>query len=103
MDEGEKRTIEQICKRRVCESCGEPATYKLTFLLPNYRSNPASNAYGRDDCTWCSDEDMFVCNKHEKDRRKLAEERGMFWCSSFPFEKHKHMFLFWTTIKEIKK
>ena len=93
------RTIKQVRKRRECQFCEEPATYKLTFLLPNARNNPASKAYGRDDCSWCSDEAVFVCDKHEKDRRKIASDLGMGWCSSFPYKNFKHMFEYWEEIK----
>ena len=55
-----------------CESCGEPATVLFMFLLDNYRRNPASRAYGRDDCSWCSDLDVFSC---ESCRRELSRCR----------------------------
>ena len=96
---GQTRTIKQIHKRLECEFCEEPATYKLTFLLPNARGNPASKAYGRDDCSWCSDKNVFVCNEHEKDRFKIAREIGMGWCAAFPYERFKHMFEYWKDIK----
>lgn len=96
MKEGERRTTKEICKSRDCEICGEKATARLTFLLPSCRSNPASSAYGKDDCSWCSDAEMFVCKEHEKDRYKIAKELNMEWCGLFPnTEKFKHMFLYW--------
>ena len=100
MQENEKRTITQICKRRVCEICGAPATYRLTFLLPNARSNPASSGYGKDDISWCKDGEAFVCDKHNNsERNKIANELGMKWCASFPFnDRWKHLFLFWETV-----
>jgi len=99
MKEGRIRTIKEICKRRLCEKCGEPATHKLTFLLPNARANPASSAYRHDDCSWCSDKAMFVCDSHERERWTIAEELGMEWCAAFPFNKrHEHMFLYWEVI-----
>lgn len=94
------RTIKQVHKRRICEKCGELATHKLTFLLPNARANPASSAYGKDDCSWCSDEKVFVCDTHDKDCHLIAKELGMGWCASFPYERFKHMFEYWEDIEE---
>ncbi len=93
------RTIKQIHKRLECEFCEEPATYELTFLLPNARGNPASKAYRHDDCSWCSDRNVFVCNEHEKDKWKIASELEMKWCSSFSYERFKHIFEYWEEVK----
>lgn len=49
--EGEKRT--QVRVYRECDHCSEPAKYRHTYLLEGTRSNPASKAYGRDDCSHC--------------------------------------------------
>jgi len=101
MKEGEERTIKQVCKRRKCEYCDKLATVQLTFLLPNCRSNPASSAYGKDDCSWCSDAEVFVCDKHEKDKYGIAEDNGKEWCAEYPYgERFKHLFLYWETVKE---
>jgi len=99
MKVGDTRILKQVCKRRECEKCDAPATHKLSFLLPHARTNQASSAYGKDDCSWCSDEKMFVCDEHEKDRHHIAEELGMGWCSSFPYAKFEHMFLYWEVVK----
>ena len=99
MKVGDIRTIRQRLNRRGCEYCEEPATHKITFLLPNARSNPASKAYGRDDCSWCSDQAVFVCDEHEEDRYKIGRELEMGWCSSFGYERFKHMFEYWEEIK----
>lgn len=100
--EGETKMIRQVQTRQTCEECGEPAYHRLTFLLVGARSNPASSAYGRDDCTWCSDHEMFSCREHEtKIRRDTERERTYTWCSSFPAtDGFKHMFLYWKTTKE---
>ena len=96
MKEGNIRTIKQICKRRGCERCSDLATHKLTFLLPHPRSNPASSAYQHDDCSYCSDKAMFVCDECEKEKYDIAQELGMEWCASFPCnERFKHMFFHW--------
>lgn len=105
MEEGATRTIEQVCRKRTCEKCGESATHKLTFLLPNARTNSASKAYGRDDCTHCSDSDMFVCTEHSKDRDDIARELGMSWAGTLDGtydngNRWKHLFLYWETIKD---
>ena len=97
---GERRITKEVCVEHVCEVCGESARHKLTFLLKNARYNPQSNAYGKDDCSWCSDDEMFVCDEHEKDRYKYAREKDMGWCSSFPRERFEHMFLYWQEIKK---
>lgn len=47
-----------------CIVCGEPATHEAYCLLPNYRSNPASSAYGKDDCVRCFDKKVPCCEKH---------------------------------------
>ena len=102
MKEGDIRITKEICRSQECEVCGEEAIYKATFLLPNARSNPASNAYGRDDCSWCSDDKAFLCEEHKNDKYKIAKDKGMGWCSMFPKERFEHMFLFWEKDKETK-
>ena len=58
---GTIRTIMQEYIRHECAECGEPATKKVSYLLPNARSNPASSGYHGDDITWCSDHQEFIC------------------------------------------
>lgn len=99
MEEDETRTLKQICKRRRCEVCNEPATFQLTFLLPNARGNPASHGFGKDDISWYADEKMFVCDEHEKKRYSLAEDMGMVWCASFPYNRFKHLLLYWEVVR----
>ena len=90
--EDEIKTIKKRRVRQECDVCGEPAHYKHTFLFDNARRNPASSAYGRDDCTWCSDAHRFVCKEHKKD--EAPPQEGLFWCSTFPAsERFSHMFL----------
>jgi len=91
--EGETITITKIRLRQACEICGEPAHFKHTFLLDGARRNPASSAYGMDDCSWCEDDARFVCKKHERER---SAPNGYSWCSTFPANKtFAHMFLYW--------
>lgn len=90
--EGKRRIIIQKRLRQECEICGELAHYKLTFLLLNARTNPASKAYRHDDCSWCEDAHRFVCREHERERKM----EGYGWCSSFPATaRFEHMFLYW--------
>jgi len=97
--EGEIKVIKQIRRRRTCDNCGAGAYYKLTFLLPNARTNPSSKAYGKDDCTWCEDEHQFSC-KDANCLRKMRHMEGYDWCAQFPaLEKFAHMFLYWEIVK----
>jgi hypothetical protein len=90
---GEERTKTEICVEQTCEECGEPATNKHTFLLAgNCRNNPASNAYGKDDCSWCSDASKFSCDAC---KNKIKPPDGMSVCSIFPRNNFEHMFLYW--------
>lgn len=89
--EGESRTVTNTKVRRICDECGEPAHFRHSFLLPNARRNPASSAYGRDDCTWCSDEETFTCRTHTA---RDTKPDGYEWCSTFPANaRFAHMFL----------
>ena len=88
--EGETKLVKKTRRRYVCEECGEPATKKHTFLLPNARSNPASKAYGCDDCTWCSDAEVLTCD----DCRPTTPE-GMSRCATFGEKGFPRMLLYW--------
>jgi hypothetical protein len=97
--EGEIKTITKVRMRRPCEECGELAHYKHTFLLKGARSNPASKAYRRDDCSWCEDECQFVCQKHQASYRTSTLD-GYEWCATFPAsERFAHLFLYWKEIE----
>ena len=93
----------EICAYRwqwqECEECGEPAVYKATFLLPNCRTNPASSAYRRNDCTHCSDGHIFVCEEHEHS----CSMAGLEPCSWFPLSRFPHMGWFKTEDKGVSK
>lgn len=89
--EGDTKLIRKTRVRIECENCGEPAMKRHTFLLDNARRNPASSAYRRDDCTWCSDAEVFTC-----DTCKPATPHGYDMCSTFSVcERFTHMFLRW--------
>ena len=93
--EGEEQTVKRRRVRETCYECGEPAHYKVTFLLDGARGNPASNAYGKDDCSWCKDDCRFACRVHKDEVRRHPPD-GYCECSTFPAtERFAHMFLRW--------
>lgn len=96
--EGETKTITKTRYRVECEECGDPAHFKHSYLLAgDCRANPASSAYGRDDCTWCSDHEAFTCKTC-----KMPTVDGYSWCSTFPATaRFAHMFLHWSE-REVK-
>ena len=94
---GEGKRCTKVLKRRRCEVCGEPAHYRHAFLYEHYRTNPASSAYGKDNCSWCCDEEVFVCRtcKPPVPRGCSADD------SRFPATlRYQHMFLRWHEDKE---
>lgn len=98
---GDKKRIVTVkeYRRAECEICGEPADYRLTFLLEGSRSNPASSAYGRDDCSRCSDQDVFVCKEHEKETR-WNPPAGMSWCGKYDGISHPQHVMAWIEIDD---
>lgn len=97
--EGETKTVTSKRVRRECAECGEPAHYQQTYLLHGARTNPASKAYGMDDCSWCSDLDHYFCREH-KDHGRRNPPRGYEPCSVFyANEQFAHRFLRWEEVK----
>lgn len=96
--EGVTKTIIKTRVRIECAYCGEPADERHTYLLPNARTNPQSNAYGGDDISWCCDREEFTC-KSCRDGNWRGQEPpvdGFRWCSTFGLSKRfAHMFLKW--------
>ena len=94
MKVGDIRTKKEIARWRECEGCGRPAKYRFTFLLELYRGNPASKAYQKDDCSWCSDLDIYSC---ERCKHTLSQSPGGYsaGCGIFPLGKFKHMGFYW--------
>ena len=93
--EGDVERVARHRVRKACENCGEPACFRHTFLLPNCRSNPASSAYGRDDCSWCNDAEQFSCGRPDC-RNEMRHLDGYEWCATFTAsEQFAHMFLYW--------
>lgn len=100
--EGETRTRVEIQRRRECEECGEPAHFKLSFIFKGARSNPNSSAYGRDDCSWCSDHDTWACREHRQSVERAEEATGEWAWSAATVpatERWAHMFLYWAEVK----
>ena len=96
--EGETKTFIKTRVRQECENCGEPATQKHTYLNDGptgARNNPASSAYGRDDCTWCSDYDLYLCDDCKRISYEVNIPRYYHWCSTFKIERMPHLFLCW--------
>ena len=90
---------------RECDHCGEPAKFKLTFLLNGARGNPKSSAYGRDDCSWCEDECGWACAEHKEGVRTDPDYAldGMSWCATFERARNfEHLFLYKKKIEESK-
>ncbi|MBF9050668.1 hypothetical protein GTA62_14560 [Roseobacter sp. HKCCD9010] len=86
LEVGTVREIKQIYMRHECHNCGDPATKRVTYLLPNARRNPRSAAYGRDDVSWCADEEVFICGDCPE-----PQMEGFEWCASFSGERFQHM------------
>ena len=97
--EGDTRT--EVRVRRECDYCEEFATRKRTFLLSGTRGNPASSAYGKDDCSWCEDAHEFLCHIC---RGEIPD--GYVECSTFNLmnrngqriDNFAHMFLRWEPV-----
>lgn len=88
------KTTIQHQERHRCESCGSIAEFLRTYLYENYRTNPASSAFGRDDCSRCSDVKVFVC----RDCRPATPPGCDPGYSQFEASaKFAHMFVYWYT------
>lgn len=89
--EGDVKTVTSVRRRKTCEECGEVAVFKQTYLLNGTRRNPASSAYGRDDCSWCSDKDVYLCGSC-----RIFAPEGYGECARFQAsDRFAHMFLEW--------
>lgn len=93
--EGEIKIVKRRAYRIPCARCGEDAVRRHTYLLANARSNPASSAYRKDDCSWCSDHEEFTCLECFADNRHPSVQ-DYEWCSTFSAnDRFAHMFLKW--------
>ena len=96
--EGDIEIYTRIRKRHQCDSCGLPATQRVTFLLLNARHNPASAGYRGDDISWCSDDEKFACEDCKvKVRRNPPSVHD--WCSMYPLDRFPHMGLYWEKVE----
>lgn len=98
----ETKLILKVKEPRECGNCGEPASYKNTYLNDGQtgaRHNPASSAYGRDDCTWCSDYDQFLCGDCHANCHEADVPEGFHWCSTFEKARLPHMFWQWCEVE----
>lgn len=97
----DRKTVEYIVAERFCEECGEPATKKVCWLLENFRSNPNSSAYRRDDCSWCADgEPAFSCDVHEQGIRWKPPEGYVSGTTFHRVPNFEHMFVYWKKVSE---
>jgi len=94
--EGDTKTIIRTRVRRKCKNCGEPATMKHTYLMANARNNPASSAYRHDDCTWCSDHELYLCENCKQRDCEADVPDSYEWCSTFIADRMPHLFLYWS-------
>lgn len=79
--------------RRECEFCGNAACYRHGFLLERFRSNPASSAYGRDDCTWCEDDKTYTCANIDCVQQAKPPDGYVGGTRFSAVEQYGHMFL----------
>ena len=90
---GDIKTESFIRCWRECQLCELPARYRHSFLLPNSRSNPESRGYGKDDISWCSDDEMFACEEHKRDVENC--HNTMEWAGTYTLSNFKHMGFYW--------
>ena len=95
---GDREVIEYVWKWRECDECGIPARFRVSFLLDNYRSNPASSGYRRNDCSWCSDYEMFACKNH---KHTVEPPHGYGSAGYFPLKRFKHMGFYKMKVEDI--
>lgn len=97
--EGETKVVRRTRVRRECENCGEPAVYLNTYLNDGQvgaRRNTASNAYRRDDCTWSSDHNQYLCGDCHQNAHHVGVPDGFGWCATFECgPEYAHKFLTW--------
>lgn len=91
---GQTETVTKIARWHECDECGNPASHRITFLLENARRNPASSAYGRDDCSRCSDLDAYACKKHLETTIRTPPP-SYSWCAHIALRSHKSMGFYW--------
>ena len=99
---GSRRITEEVLREQECEVCGVAATRCITFVFHHGRTNPESNAYGKDDISYCEDKRAFTCENHEPAvRAKTVTALDMDWCMTFPRSRFPHLFLTWVHVSQI--
>ncbi len=94
---GDTQLIKRVLCWHECELCERPAKYQITYLLSGARSDPRSSAYGRDDCSYCSDARAYACEAHKDEVRRNPPE-GHRWCAMFPLKSRLHIGFYWKTV-----
>ncbi len=94
---GDVEVTKKIRQWHGCNECGYPAKFRMTFLLEGFRHNPASSGYGRDDCSWCSDLDVYTCAAHKRELEQTPPGYSH-GTTTFPLKKFKHMGFYWETV-----
>lgn len=89
--EGEVKLVKRTRVRLACDECGEPAVYRHTYLFDGVRRNPASSAFGKDDCSWCSDAQVLTCKDCVPATPTGCVENSRYEAG----ERFAHMFLCW--------
>jgi len=91
------KTVVKNIRRHECEECGKPAKYRYTYLLEGMRNNPASAAYGHDDCSYCEDGDpIFRCGPCGRP----CTPSGYVDASRYEYgEKWEHLFNYWDEVE----
>lgn len=93
--EGKTIIVKKTKVREICSICSSPADYRITWLYEHYRMNPRSSAYGKDDCSRCSDKEAFACSEHRSTveyHTPLGCDRGT---TIFDLQRFPHMGLYW--------
>lgn len=90
--EGDVQYVKRTRCRRDCDVCGEPADYKRGLSLINARNNPASSGYGKDDISWCTDGEKYLCEAHKMEFLAPTgyTNAGLWTLSTYP-----HLGLYW--------
>lgn len=77
--EGETKTVIKTRKRRKCDGCGSPATYKHTYL--------------NDGTT--SDYDQYLCDDCDRKDYESGIPAEYKWRARFKATRSPHLFLYW--------
>lgn len=62
-----------------CKICNGEAEVEVLYLLTGYRTNPASSAYQRDDCSRSRDASSFRCGQHKSTDIPVGYSSDLSW------------------------